>query len=639
MCGISGILGPKRPDDFQRVERMNVAQLHRGPDGEAIRSTNGATLGFVRLAIIDLDDRSMQPMSTPDDRIFLVFNGEIYNYVELKAELSAHYQFRTDSDSEVLLAAYMAWGIDCLERLNGMFAFCLWDTSTHTGFFARDRFGQKPLFLTEQDGRLFFASEVKALLAGGIEARADWNTWSRYLEAASYDDNPDSFFADITQLAPGECATWSASNGLRRRRYYSLAERIGGELEIDVETAANQVRNLLIDAARIHMRADVPISISLSGGLDSSALLSTIESCGRLSPDIACISVEFGEEFSERKWIEAAAGHHGLESQILRFTQDDFQQSIAPMLWHLEGPIGGLVTCGLAAIMQTASDRKYKVIHDGTGLDEAYAGYRNHHNLYLGLMLKRNDPNAEAAVSDYARNWNVDEDTARIAGLSALNGNISAIDGTVPVRPDLLSDDFRETYPAELEAPKFVADPLRTALADYLQVRKIPRNTRMKDRVSMAFGVELRLPFLDHRLVEHALQLPAQMYFLKGRSKSILREALTGLMDDSVRLAAKRSIQAPQGQWLSTGYMADYIGDLIESERFRNRGVFDIERTRRAFAQFRKGEFNNSFFVWQWINLEEWFRTFIDRSPEPMHHANWQTGWVTAEAKLGSVPA
>jgi len=610
MCGIAGIVGEIRPGDEQRVAAMTRVLGHRGPDAEVVRGLPGAVLGHRRLSIIDLSDRGLQPMRSAGGA-WLVFNGEIYNYKELRLELHDRYPFETDSDSEVLAAAWDVWGEDCLDRLNGMFAFCIYDPRTRRAFLARDRFGQKPLYFAELDGRLLFASEVKALLAAGLKARPNLDCWARYLVNASYDDGGDSFFADVRQLRLGEKAWFDLGRGLRLSRYYDLADHVALR-DVSAEAAAKEIRELLVDAARVHMRADVPVGVSLSGGLDSSALLACLDLAGELHEGVQCVSVDFGGDLSEQYWIEAAARHHGLPSSIVGYTPAQFREHIGPMTWHLEGPIGGLMNCALASVMEAARAAGMTVIQDGTGLDEAFGGYRNHHNLHLGLLIAHGDPSADQALADYAANWGVGVDDARRAALSATDDPSVAIDGTIATRPALLDARFLAQHDGGVERSPRTGHSLRDALIDYLECRKIPRNTRMKDRLSMGFGLELRLPFLDHRLVELALSLPPEHYFIAGRSKSILREALVGAMDDEVRLAAKRSIQAPQGTWLRREPMKSYVAELIASESFRDRGLFDIAAVQASFERFCAGAFDNSFFVWQWINVEEWFRTFID---------------------------
>jgi len=609
MCGIAGILGAIEPGDVDRVDLMIEIERHRGPDARGVVSLPGAILGHRRLSIIDLTDRGLQPMRSAREA-WLVFNGEIYNYRELRAELSEYYPFATESDSEVLLAAWHRWGERCLDRLSGMFAFCVYEPATRRGFLARDRFGQKPLYFAEGPGRLVFASEVKALLAAGLRPRPNRAAWGRYLARGSYDDTADTYFEGISQLMPGECAEFHAGRGLSIRRYYDVATAIR-PTRMHVSEAVARTRDLLVDAARLHMRADVPVGVSLSGGLDSSALLACLDLAGELHEGVRCVSVDFGGELSERKWIEAAAQHHRLPYEIIGYTPQEFRAAIRPMMWHLEGPIGGLMNCALAPVMASARAAGIRVIQDGTGLDEAFAGYRNHHDLYLGLALQRGDAGTAAALAAYARNWGTDEAGARQSAVRSLANPLTAIDGTVVVHPELLESSLVETV-ADEAIRVATGEPLRDALIDYLQVRKIPRNTRMKDRLSMAYGLELRLPFLDHRLVEFALSLPSAYYFLEGRSKSILREALTGAMDDAVRLAPKRSIQAPQGAWLRREPMRSYVTSLIESESFAARRMFDVRAVKAAFARFCHGEFDNSFFVWQWINVEEWHRIFVD---------------------------
>jgi asparagine synthase (glutamine-hydrolysing) len=621
MCGIAGILGPEKGADLDRVQAMVNITTHRGPDASCVRSYPGAVFGHTRLSIIDLSDHGLQPMESTDGRFVIVYNGEIYNFKELRRELEAEYDFRGHCDTEVLLAAYLRWGEECLERLNGMFAFCIYDVRERSAFLARDRFGQKPIYFNLAGGRLVFASEVKAIIAAGVSVRPDLKTWSRYLALASYDDNSSSYFADISQLQPGECANWSPLNGrLTRRRYYDVANRIKSR-KVDFSTAALETRELLEDATKIHMRSDAPVGIALSGGLDSSALLACLNEKGKLDSSVQCFSFDFGADLSERNWIKAAAGHHGIESQINSFGRDDFRNSIAPVMWHLEGPLGGLANCALGSVYENAHKSGYKVIQDGTGLDEAFGGYRNHHNLYLGHLIKQSNGDIENALKEYAVNWGISKKEAHSAAMTELaRDGGTAIDGTVPVRRDVLSERVIELAGEPLPLQNLDIDPVRAALIDYLQVQKIPRNMRMKDRLSMAYSLELRLPFLDHRLIEHALSLPVDYLFRFGRSKSIVREALKDIMDNDVRTATKRSIQAPQGKWLTAEPMRTYVADLINSESFADRGLFDVKAVKKAFEGFCLGTTPNSFFVWQWINVEEWFRTFVDGDPLTGRH-------------------
>ncbi len=611
MCGIVGILGSDDPSTRETVAAMVSAIAHRGPNVRQVKACRNGVLGHARLSIIDLDERAGQPMESTDGRHIIVFNGEIYNYKEIRAELWGVYPFKTTSDTEVLLAAFCHWGEDCLGRLNGMFAFCIYDQIERRAFFARDRFGQKPLFFTERDGAFLFASEAKGLLAAGVKAQPNKKSWARYLAKASFDDNADTFFDGIFQMRPGECGTHVSGKGLSRRRYYNVAEHVRPQ-NISVEDAAERTRAMMVDAVRLHMRSDVPVGISLSGGLDSSAILSCLALGDGIPEDLSCFSMEYGSDLSERPWIDAAAGPYGLKSTYGTFSREKFQASLSRTMWHQEAPIGGLPNCALEEVSRAARSAGVRVLQDGTGLDEAFAGYRNHHNLYLGMLLEEDSPQVDDAVREYAANWGVDIESAVTAANAERSSSGSAIDGSTPVRHDLLTDECLFLGMRDCIEEETSLGPLRHALADYLQVRKIPRNMRMKDRATMAFGIELRLPFLDHRLVELALSFPTEYYFLHGRSKSILREAMSGAMDDSVRLAAKRSIQAPQELWLRSAPMKPYIEDLLQSDSFAERGLVDPGKAQTAYADFCEKGATNSLFVWQWVNMEEWFRTFVD---------------------------
>lgn len=626
MCGIAGILlrpGHDDPESELAVGRMLTSLAHRGPDGTGCETLPGAVLGHRRLSIIDLSNSAAQPMTESSGRYWLTYNGEIYNYVELRTELAeAGFRFRTESDTEVLLAALIHWGEDALNRLIGMYALCFYDAKARTALLARDPFGQKPLFFWERaDGALVFASEVKALMAAGYAPRPDMVAWARYFIHARYDDDGDSFFEGVAQLRPGDLVRVTPDRSCRRSRWYDLSKRLA---ERDSQPAipilgeaVSELRALLVDTAKLHMRADVPVGVALSGGLDSSALLACIDEAGALDPNVACLSVDFGDDLSEAPWIEAAAAHHGLSSTILGFERTDFAASLAPMMWHLEGPLGGLMNCALAPGYQAARARGMIVVQDGTGLDEAFGGYKVHHDLFVGLAERSGDPSIETVLADHAANWSCSVADSRAAGRRAVKQEVAAIDGSSPVHPELLAPAFVDAHKAPLPRLPSTDDPVRDALTGYLQLEKIPRNMRMKDRASMAFGTELRLPFLDHRLVEAALALPTAWLFLHGRSKAILREALTGMMNDGVRLAPKRSIQAPQGPWLRAEPLRGRIEAILESDRFGDLGMFNVSACRAAFERFSAGMFTNSFFVWQWINVDLWQRTFIEGETRP----------------------
>jgi len=617
MCGIVGIIGYDKKDLRDRITAMVAAVAHRGPDSRNIVTISNGALGHTRLTIIDLNDRSLQPMISRDLRYTLTFNGEIYNYKEIRKELIkvASIEFVTTSDTEVLLHAFIVWGESCLERLNGMFAFCVHDAETGRVFLARDRFGQKPLFYIVKKNTLFFSSEIKALFSAGVKPKSNRTTWSRYLYYASFDDDHTTFFENIYQLLPGECAWFEEGLGVIRKQYYNLGDR-KKIINISYDDAVIQTRKIMAESVSRHLRSDVPVGISLSGGLDSSSILSSLEVSGQLNNGLKSFSMEYGDDLSERVWIDSTVSRYGLSSYYGTFTKKKFIQRLTSMMWHQEAPIGGLPNCALEEVAQAALSTNTKVLLDGTGLDEIFAGYRNMHNMYLGLLMQnKTDAHFTRALKEYMENWCVGENTAINDITMSMNNIGSAIDGTSPVRVDCLTKETIKLGKSSFVAPNIHGNLLQTQMIDYLQVRKIPRNMRMKDRVTMSYGLELRLPFLDHELVEFALSLPQKFYFTKGMSKSIVREAMSGFMHNDVRLAAKRSIQAPQELWLKTSPMREYIMELLSSESFASRGFIEQDKAIMAYNDFCKKGANNSFFIWQWINLEIWHRIFIDNDP------------------------
>lgn len=610
MCGIAGIIGGDAAAANQVVAMVN-AMTHRGPDAGRVMALPGAVLGFRRLSIIDLDNRAMQPMISACGRYALVYNGEIYNYKEVKAEIGARYPFVTQGDTEVLLAAWTIWGEGCLEKLNGMFAFCVYDLKSRSAFLARDRLGQKPLFFRLAGAEFAFASEVKPLLEIGASVRPNAAVWARYLRLALYDDTRGTFFDDVEQLEPGECLTVDASMRVARRRYYDFGTSFTEAGTDSLEAVAEKLRAIVVTASDRHMRADVKVGVMLSGGLDSSAMLAGLDLAGRLGPSVGAYSVEFGADLTERPWIQATLDHHGVPGRIEAFDPQGFLDSLVPVMWQLEAPVGGLMTNALTRVFSAARSDGVTVLLHGAGPDEILGGYRNLHNYYLGTLLQQDDARADAAIAAYAGFWDVTAAEAKAAGLREISTPSTAIDGTIPYRAELLDRSVTESDMAEAFALTSSGDAFRDKLIAYTQRDKIPRGVRFLDRLAMGYGIEVRLPFLDVPMVDACLGMSADHMYHAGRSKSVLREALgNGAMDDAVRLAKKRSIQAPQGIWLGSEPMRSYVRDILGSSTFRQLGMFDVKACQKAYDEYLERPTPNSFFIWQWINAYLWVECF-----------------------------
>jgi asparagine synthase (glutamine-hydrolysing) len=616
MCGIAGVAGPGA--DARTVEHMVAVQRHRGPDGRGAWSADGAALGHCRLKILDLSDAGRQPMSTPDGRYTIVYNGEVYNYPALREELSG-IRFRTQTDTEVVLQAYARWGPACFERFVGMFALAIWDAHARELICARDRLGIKPLYYAELGAGLAVASEVRALLAAGVPRAANPRALYDFLARDYYEHTDETFFAGIRKLPPG---TWAAVRDGRigaPRRYWDLAEEAG---RIAVSPRADDREAELLsryeDAVRLHLRSDVPVGIALSGGLDSATLLSLID---RVHPDPARLSAfafTFADpRYSERPFVEAMARHTGREAVLVQVEPREFAGRAEQFCRSQEEPCAGLPIFAYGRCFEEARASGHIVLMDGSGIDEALAGYTRFRPAHWADLQAAGDERglsaewAASGVTDDAARRQALAQMAEASGLAGDSGR--GQDLTASVRPECLTAEVAAQ--AAGAAPAFerpFSDHLRNLMYRELRYTKLPRALRFRDRLSMAVGAELRPPFLDHRVLAYCFALPAADRIDRGVSKAILRRAAARRLPDAVRLAAKRSVQTPQREWFR-GELRDWVRERIDTPSFWGRGWVDRRAGLRAMDDFFAGQGDNSFFLWQWINLELWAAAFLDQ--------------------------
>ncbi len=568
MCGIAGIFGAPPSG----LEEMVRSLGHRGPDGDGFQldPVGRAALGHTRLAIIDLTDDGRQPMSDPTGRWWLVFNGEVYNYLELRAELEESWDFQTRSDSEVLLAAYLTWGPACLDRLCGMFAFLVWDRKEKRLFGARDRFGVKPLYLHErQDGALIAASEIKALHAAGVPARPDAGVWAGYLSYGLYEYSDRTFWEGVRALPPGSTVTWKDGR-TAVSPWYDLAERVGEDYDSRPEDEVwEEYRALLESAVRLRFRSDVPVGINLSGGLDSSILLGLVQQVQGPESDIQAFTFVTGDPgYDELPWVGQmlARTRHPL---VLCMLSAEEVPALTESVARVEDePFGGIPTLAYARVFERAREVGVVVLLDGQGMDEQWAGY------------------------DYYR--------------KAVDGTAPLVQGTAgsPVRPGCLTP-WLQALADRPEMPSPFPDALRNLQYRDLRYTKLPRALRFNDRVSMRASTELREPFLDHRVVELAPRQPPERKIRDGRQKRMLRDrvgGIGGLLPKGVVEAPKRPVQTPQREWLR-GPLRGWAEDEIERAVAAFPDWLDAAAVRREWRAYCAGGGDNSFFVWQWISL------------------------------------
>ena len=555
--------------EMPQLETMIRVQRHRGPDGARLHCESDARvgLGHNRLSIIDLSPNGAQPMSNQREDVWIVFNGEIYNYRELRAELTG-YPFRTQSDTEVILAAYERWGENCLDHLIGMFAFVLWDRCEQKLLAVRDRFGVKPLFYHRKpDGTLYIASEIQAFLAAGIESGPDPQAWASYFVSGLYDHQPATFWTNILALPAGHKLT--CHNGrFTVSRWYDLADRTG--LQVDTRTEqviADEYLELLHESMRLRFRSDVPVGVALSGGLDSSILLSLVDSIGGKENTTVFTYITGDTNYDELPWVQQmlAASNHPLVVSQLR--PEDVPALAASVQRHESEPFGGLPTLAYAQLFEEARSRGVIVLCDGQGLDEQWAGY------------------------DYYRNPEQEQ----------LQGPVQASRNRA-LRPECLEPEFKGLAQS-FSPPRPYPDALRNRQYFDTRYAKIPRALRFNDRVSARSSTELREPFMDHRLFEIAFRQPADRKIRGGTHKWLLRQLARRLMPSAISEAPKRPVQTPQREWLR-GPLRKWTLECIEAALSQYGGVWLLsDRVREACREYFAGGDDNSFFLWQWISL------------------------------------
>jgi asparagine synthase (glutamine-hydrolysing) len=580
MCGILGIF---RPGGVDRDEPVRLLDLlaHRGPDAADVWfSEDGRlALGQTRLKIIDLSDSANPPMRSADGRWTMVYNGEVVNFAELRARYRGPWQFRTHSDTEVVLATFAEEGTAAMHRWVGMFAFLLLDARCGKLHFARDRFGIKPLYWTRlADGGVAIASEIPPLLKVARRAAADEDTIRTYLETGSYDTGGRTFFAGIHALRPGCAAELDlATAELTERRWYDLRGQVRDLGQAD-ETELIDHGAMLIERAILdHQVSDVPVGLNVSGGVDSSVLVSL---SSRTIPDLHVFTQDYEEPYSEGVWVRKVAS--GARLHLCSLRRDDIEQKLDWTVRRQAEPFGGVTVVGYDSLYREATAEGVTVLLDGNGIDECFLGYAK----YLTLRCDATPGGADASL---------------------------AIDGTVATAADCVTGRLKQD--AELLAPSAEGadfeDHVKAAAARDLLVSKTPRALRFNDRMSMGHSKELRVPFLDHRLVEFAFGVPTRHLLARGQTKALFRSIAGRWIPADVANAAKRSVQSPQREWLA-GPWQDMVREVLNSHSFAERGWIDPQRAQAAYARYLAGNRDNSFFIWQWLNLELWARAYLD---------------------------
>lgn len=567
MCGIAGVVGKATYDR----SRVGSVQHHRGPDftGYYEDLQPQVLLCHNRLSIIDLSVLANQPLTDVSGRYVIVFNGEVYNYLELRNKLD--YPFQSRGDTEVVLASYMKWGAACLDQFVGMFAFAIWDKQEKELFAARDRFGVKPFHYAVSPDGFVFGSEIKALFELGIPRTPDEQAWSTYLVAGMYDHDQYTFWKGVSRLLPGHCLWYSESAGLRTRSWYDLSARVSSQGTDDREEklVTEELRSLLLESVKLRFRSDVPVGILLSGGVDSSLLWGLINKAIGNTDKLNTFTFYTDDPaYDERPWVRELLGTVSPSNHFIELRHQDVPALATSVMSFQEEPFGGFPTLAFSLLHQRARERGITVLLDGNGIDEGWAGY------------------------DYYQ---------RAGEVNLQKGPVQASQSDFDLQSCLTAEFKHVATPFAF--PSFAGDAMRNVQMRDLMFAKIPRAMRFADRVSMMYSRELREPFLDHRIVELGLRQPDHRKIRNGVRKYLVRKAGEGIIKGSVLDAIKRPVQTPQREWLRRElreWTDHHIDHIIQSAPS---GWLHKDSVQKLWAHYCNQPVDNSFPVWQLISL------------------------------------
>jgi asparagine synthase (glutamine-hydrolysing) len=650
MCGIAGVVDLKggRIQDLERdLSVMNALQVHRGPDDGGTWTNADGSVGFGhrRLTIIDLSASGHQPMTGPNDTV-VTYNGEIYNYVELRDELRRDWQFRTRSDTETILAAYARHGINCVQKLRGMFAFALWDARERRLLCVRDRFGIKPFYYTQIGDRLYFASEMKALMPFLPAIETDRDGLAEYL-TFQYTINDQTLFAGIKQLAPGHMLI--VENGrLSVRRYWDV------HYDIDHDHSPayfeRHLRELMDDSIRVHLRSDVPIGSYLSGGIDSSLIAILASRADEKNHEAFHGKFTCFPGYDESNYARAAAESSGKSLNEIDISAADFRDNVSRIIYHLDQPVAGpgsfpqYMTSGLAA-------SKVKVVLGGQGGDEIFGGYARYVLAYFEQCIK-------AAIDGTYKNGNF------VVTAESIMPNLGVLREYKPLIQTFWKEGLFESldkrYFRLVDRSVDLNDEVDWSALDrgrvfetFSSVFNSTRNVRheayfdsmthfdfkcllpallqVEDRMSMAHGLESRVPFLDHPLIEFVASVPADVKFQGGHMKHLIKRAYGDVIPDAIlNRRDKMGFPVPLKEWMG-GELKEFIVDTFSSERAQSRPYTNARAIQGQLDSV--GRFSRK--LWGLLSLELWYQNFHDRAqfyrdllhdPDPARQIAWQAG-------------
>jgi len=610
MCGISGVVRfDQKPVQQTLISRMMQEMKHRGPDDEGCFFEDNIGLGFVRLSILDLSPAGHQPMFSQDGRYVMVFNGEIFNYLELREELQKKgHHFKTRTDSEVLLAAYVEWGVQCLGWLNGMWAFAIYDRKKKSMFAARDRYGIKPFYYHLNEGSFVFASEIPPILGTlGRRPTPYHQAIFDYLVFNRTDQSEHTFFVEVKKLQHG-CYMLIEQGKAEIVKWYNLRSKVEAS---EAFQRPEEFRELLSSSIGLRLRSDVPVGVCLSGGLDSSTIVSTLLQDYQ-KEDLKTFSAVYG------------SGKHGDEMEFIKEYEHSLRNMyfINPSAESLRQDFKKFVKIHGEPFPSTSPYAQYKVMElakdhvvvtlDGQGADEELAGYHYFYGFFFKDLLRKGKLGKLGS-----------EIFSYLAEHRSLYGIKSFLYFLLPqqLRTNVrvgnigyLNQDFSNAHKREngISNNLYAANTLNDALLDHFEY-KLEHLLKWEDRNSMGASLEARVPFLDYRLVEKVLATSGELMIRNGTTKHLLRESMKGRLPEKIRTRKdKIGFGTPENEWFRTKEWQQIIAEVLTSKSFKERNMINPDVAMTKYKQYLGDKANISREIWKWVHLEYWSREFID---------------------------
>lgn len=605
MCGINGF----NWIDENLIQKMNNALIHRGPDDNGTYFDNEVSLGSLRLSILDLSKNGHMPMISEDKSIVITYNGEIYNFQEIKNVLTKRgYKFNSNSDTEVILYSYQEWGSKCVEKFNGMWAFTIYDKQKSILFLSRDRFGVKPLYYYFDEDKFIFSSEIKGILKHEVPKIPNEALIFDFLHYNLLDHTDETFFSGIKKLNPGTNLIFDCNRKeIKIEDYYNLKKRI----KQNKDATKDEIRTKFIESVKIRLNSDVPVGSCLSGGIDSSSIVCVMNKIS--DKKINLFSLVFpGKSIDETKYQQKVVENTDSIWHKTTFDDKDILKDLNDFIYTQEEPVLSLSPYGQYRVMKLVKNNGIKVVLDGQGADEILAGYHGFFAYYLSeLFFNLSWWTFIKEIKDYYTNYST---LKPLFNFFAIILPKKLTEYYLRKNNSFIPNEFFDKY-IKRKSKDIIWDTndLKTILYLSETYSSLPQLLRYEDKNSMRWSVESRVPFCDHELVEIILSLPPNYKIKSGKTKIIFKKAMNEIVPDLIRNRTdKIGFETPDADLLKTKQGKKIATSIINSNKFKKRSYWNEDIARRMLQEHSDGKKNNADDIWKMIILEMWHRMWID---------------------------